>query len=153
MKQVLITILFVLFLIGGTQAQTKSKPNGLGAAFNTKNAIPTAELPRLLGSQDSVAVKVSGQVQQVCQVKGCWMDVKLADNSVMKVRFKNYGFFVPKDLAGKTVTINGMAYNKTVSVAEQQHYAQDAGKSNAEVKAITQPQRNVTFVASGVVIQ
>ena len=79
MKQVLITILFVLFLIGGTQAQTKSKPNGLGAAFNTKNAIPTAELPRLLGSQDSVAVKVSGQVQQVCQVKGCWMDVKLAE--------------------------------------------------------------------------
>ena len=153
MKQVLVTILFVLFLIGGTQAQTKSKPNGSGAAFNTKNAIPAAELPRLLGSQDSVAVKVTGQVQQVCQVKGCWMDVKLADNSVMKVRFKDYGFFVPKDLAGKTVTINGMAYNKTVSVAEQQHYAQDAGKSNAEVKAITQPQRNVTFVASGVVIQ
>jgi len=153
MKQVLVAILSVLILMGGAQAQSKSKPNGLGAAFNAKNAIPAAELPRLLGTQDSVAVKVTGQVQQVCQAKGCWMDVKLADNSAMKVRFKDYGFFVPKDLAGKTVTINGMAYNKTLSVAEQQHYAQDAGKSDAEVKAISQPQRSITFVASGVEIQ
>jgi len=81
------------------------------------------------------------------------MDVKLADNSVMKVRFKDYGFFVPKDLAGKSVTINGMAYNKSVSVAEQQHYAQDAGKSITEIKAIMQLKQSVTFVADGVVIK
>jgi len=153
MKHILILLLLVITLVQGAQAQKKTNPNVLGASFNVNNAIPATNLPQLLGTQDSVAVKVTGQVQQVCQAKGCWMDVKLADNSVMKVRFKDYGFFVPKDLAGKTVTINGMAYNKIVSVADQQHYAQDAGKTEIEVKSIIQPKRSVTFVADGVVIK
>jgi len=140
-------------LVLSAQAQKKNHPTVLGKKFKAENVIPATELPKLLGTQDSVAVKVTGQVQQVCQAKGCWMDVKLADNSVMKVRFKDYGFFVPKDLAGKSVTINGMAYNKSVSVAEQQHYAQDAGKSATEIKAITQPKQSVTFVADGVEIK
>jgi len=153
MKHILILLLLVITLVQGAQAQKTTNPKVLGASFNANNAIPATNLPQLLGTQDSVAVKVTGQVQQVCQAKGCWMDVKLADNSVMKVRFKEYGFFVPKDLAGKTVTINGMAYNKIVSVADQQHYAQDAGKTETEVKYITQPKRSVTFVADGVVIK
>jgi len=153
MKRILVLLLFIGACCQGAQAQNKNKPAVWGETFNANNAVPAAELPKLLGTQDSVAVKVTGQVQQVCQAKGCWMDLKLADNSVMKVRFKDYGFFVPKDLAGKTVTINGMAYNKSVSVADQQHYAQDAGKTEAEVKTITQPKKSVTFVADGVVIK
>jgi hypothetical protein len=100
-----------------------------------------------------VAATVNGQVLNVCQAKGCWVDVKLADNSVMKVKFKDYAFFLPKDIAGKTVVLNGMAYNQKVSVADQRHYAQDAGKSEKEIKAITQPKQSITFTASGVVIK
>ena len=153
MRQVFILLLFTGVLVQNLQAQQSAKPAVFGQSFNSKNAIPAQALPKLLGLQDSVAVTVTGRVQQVCQAKGCWMDVLLADNSIMKVRFKDYGFFVPKDLAGKTVTINGMAYNKVVSVADQRHYAQDAGKKDAEIKAITQLKRSVTFTADGVMVK
>lgn len=147
----------ILFISSNCEAQKlknqTDKPTLYGQAFSQKNAIPATSLPTVLGAKDSVAATVNGQVLNVCQAKGCWVDVKLADNSVMKVKFKDYAFFLPKDIAGKTVVLNGMAYNQKVSVADQRHYAQDAGKSEKEIKAITQPKQSITFTASGVVIK
>ena len=152
MKPLLIILLFMGTFLSNLQAQHKVKPIVCGQTFNSKNAITVAELPKVLNKQDSVFATVTGKVQQVCQAKGCWMDVVLADNSVMKVRFKDYGFFVPKNIAGKTVTLNGMAYTKTISVKEQQHYALDAGQSKEQINAITQPKSSITFTAAGVML-
>jgi len=152
MKSLFIILLFTGTFLSNIQAQQKTKPIVYGKAFDTKNGILATELPIILNKQDSVAATVTGKVQQVCQAKGCWMDVVLADNTVMKVRFKDYGFFVPKNMAGKTVTLNGMAYNKTISVKEQQHYALDAGQSENQIKAITQPKSSITFTAAGVIV-
>ncbi|KAA5543500.1 DUF4920 domain-containing protein [Adhaeribacter rhizoryzae] len=151
----ILLVLLVGFFSVDCQSQTTKTSQApiYGEAFATKNSLAATKLPQVLGTKDSVAVKVTGQVVDVCQAKGCWLDVKLTDNTVMKVRFKDYGFFVPKNIAGKTVVLNGVAYNKSISVADQQHYAQDAGKSVAEIKAITQPQKSITFTATGVVVQ
>ena len=70
----------------------------------------------------------------------------------MRVTFKNYAFFMPKDLSGKKVVVDGFAYVETTSVADLQHYAQDAGKSKAEIEKITQPKRELLFEAAGVLI-
>jgi hypothetical protein len=156
MKSLFIILLMATALFTtNCQAQNKkgTKENVYGKSLTPEKSIAASILPTLLKSKDSVAVKVSGQVQDVCQAKGCWMDIKLTDKSVMKVRFKDYGFFVPKDIKGKTVVINGMAYNKSVSVADQRHYAQDAGKPESEIKAITQPKQNITFIADGVLVK
>jgi hypothetical protein len=116
-------------------------------------AIPVADLPKVLGDKDSVEVKVIATVIESCKQAGCWMDVKQADNSPMKVRFQNYGFFVPKDLDGKTVVFEGVAKRDTVSVADQKHYAQDAKKSKAEIDAITEDKETITFMATGVIVK
>lgn len=152
-KQVMLVLLLAAGLVQAGQGQQQPASRVFGQAFSPAKAIPARDLPRVLGRQDSLAVPVTGQVQQVCQVKGCWMDVRLTDNTVMKVRFKDYGFFVPKDLKGKTVVLNGLAYNQTISVAEQRHYAQDAGKSAAEVRAIKAPRKSITYTASGVMVK
>jgi hypothetical protein len=39
---------------------------------------------------------------------------------------KDYAFFVPTALEGKTVVLEGSAESKTTSVKELQHYAEDA---------------------------
>ncbi|GEO04740.1 hypothetical protein AAE02nite_24040 [Adhaeribacter aerolatus] len=156
MNNLKLTLLVLIgLLLSNCQGQTDEATNSniFGKALNSQNSVAAAALPELLGPKDSVAVKVAGEVLDVCQAKGCWMDVKLKDNNVMKVRFKDYGFFVPKDIAGKTVVMHGMAYKEMISVADQRHYAQDAGKSEAEIKAITQPQNSITFVADGVLVQ
>ncbi len=121
-----------------------------GRPVSTGAVIPAAQLPAVLAGKDSVQTKVAGVVQDVCQVKGCWMDVKLTNDTRMKVRFRDYGFFVPKNLNGKEVVFEGTAYQEVVSVADQQHYLKDAGKSAAEINAIVQPKKEITFVADGV---
>lgn len=124
-----------------------------GDTITTDGAIDATQLIARLEGKDSVFVKVTGSIEEVCQKKGCWININLGNNQSMKVRFKDYAFFVPKDAAGQTVFIEGYAYNDTVSVAELKHYAEDAGKSKEEIEKINKPEISVSFEANGVVIQ
>ena len=124
-----------------------------GDTITADGAIPATELPAKLAGKDSIKVKVTGTIEEVCQKKGCWMDMKIAENQVMKVGFKDYAFFVPKDAAGKTVIIEGYAYTDTVSVAQLKHYAEDAGKTKEEIAKISAPEVSVSFEANGVIIK
>lgn len=148
---------FLLMLaLGLSQAAAQQPAAGgqvFGQAFRPKAVMQAQDLPGVLDNHDSLQVQVSGQVREVCQAKGCWMDIALPNNTVMKVRFKDYAFFVPKDLKGKTVVLQGQARKQTVSVAEQRHYARDAGKPEAVIQAITKPKQSITYTATGVVVK
>ncbi len=124
-----------------------------GAAITADDAISYGELAAKMESTDSVAVKVKGTVQAVCQMKGCWMNVN--DETVseeMLVQFEDYGFFVPKDISGRQVIMDGYAYRDVTSVDELKHYAEDEGKPKEEIDAITEPVTEVKFMASGVLL-
>ncbi|WP_240731383.1 DUF4920 domain-containing protein [Hymenobacter radiodurans] len=123
-----------------------------GAPITAANAVPVAQLTQLLGTKDSAQVKLVGKATEVCQAKGCWMTIAIADGKQMRVRFKDYGFFVPKDISGKTVVINGWAHREIVPVNDLRHYATDAGKSEKEVAAITKPEQQLNFEADGVLV-
>ena len=100
-------------------------------------------------------VKVEGKVEAVCQSKGCWMNIVSDDPSQkpMMVKFKDYGFFMPKDIAGQRVILKGMAYLEETSVDELRHYAEDAGKSAEEIASITEPKVELKFMADGVILK
>lgn len=98
--------------------------------------------------QDTMQLTVRGKVNEVCQAKGCWMTID-GEDEVM-VKFKDYGFFMPLDIAGREVIMHGKAYYQTTPVDELRHYAEDAGKSAEEIAAITEPKREMRFLASGV---
>lgn len=102
---------------------------------------------------DSINSKMFGKVKEVCQAKGCWMTVDLEDGNEVMVKFKDYGFFVPKNIAGEEVIINGKAFVSEIPVSELRHYAEDAGKSEAEIAAITEPKRTLSFEADGVLVK
>lgn len=70
-------------------------------------------------------MQVEGKIVEVCQKKGCWMELQLDNSETMRVTFKDYAFFIPKDAAGKTVIMEGYAYNDTTSVQMLRHYAED----------------------------
>jgi len=149
----LVRTLAVGLLLTATGPAAQAQTSRHGANFNPDGAISTAHLVTNLAQTDTLHAKVQGQVESVCQAKGCWMQVKLADGQTMRVTFKDYGFFVPKDIAGKTVVFEGRAFQKVTSVKQLQHYAEDAGKSKDETAQITQPERAVAFVADGVVVK
>ena len=99
-------------------------------------------------------VTIQGEITQTCAKKGCWMDVKVSDTDTVMVRFKEYGFFVPKEgVEGKTTFIRGNAKMDTISVDMLRHYAEDAGESEEEILKITEPRFVLEFIADGVLIQ
>ena len=102
---------------------------------------------------DSINSKMIAKVNSVCQAKGCWMTLNLGDEQEVMVKFKDYGFFMPKDISGKEVIVNGKAYVKEVSVKEQRHYAEDAGKNAEEIEKITEVKRTYSFEADGVLLK
>ncbi len=116
-----------------------------------KNAVSTAELSKELNNQKKIEnAVVKGKVTDVCDKKGCWLTLETDNNEKFFVKMKDYAFFVPTALKGKTVVLDGVAELKTTSVAELKHYAEDAKKPQSEIDAITQPKEEVRFLANGI---
>lgn len=147
---------FLLAACGQNQAPPVTTPAGdnIGAAVTPDGAISYDELITRMEASDSLAVKISGKVSEVCQTKGCWMTL-VSDQPGkpdMRVEFKDYAFFMPKDIVGKRVVMDGFARRETTPVDLLRHLAEDAGKSADEIAAITEPKRELTYEASGVLI-
>ena len=116
-----------------------------------KSAMTTKKLDqKLKKSEKAEKVAVKGKVVKVCDKKGCWFTVETDNNEKFFVKMKDYAFFVPTALEGKNVILEGNAEMKVTSVDEQKHYAEDAKKPQAEIDAITKPEEEIRFVASGI---
>lgn len=159
-----LALVFSMALATVAFAQTAKKPgppegkalvgDAYGAQVSAKaerKALSAAQLNKKLkksGKLKNVAVK--GKVTDVCEKKGCWLTVETENNERFFVKMKDYAFFVPTALVGKNVVLEGTAENKITSVDELKHYAEDAKKSQAEIDAITKPQEEIRFLASGI---
>lgn len=127
-----------------------------GEKITAQNSISAAEMEERyenLQIGDTLEVNFRTNVNAVCKNKGCWMQVNLPEQEDVMVKFKDYGFFVPKDIEEKEVILNGKAYVTEVSVEEQRHYAEDNGQTPEEVAAITKPKKTLSFLADGVLIK
>ncbi|QSS96416.1 DUF4920 domain-containing protein [Psychroflexus sp. ALD_RP9] len=120
---------------------------------DVKSSTEIFELYNNLNTGDTLQVKFEAKVNSVCKKKGCWMRLAIGEQEEAFVKFKDYAFFVPKNSAGETAVVNGKAYVENVSVEEQRHMAEDAGKSEEEIAAITEPKSTLAFMASGVKYQ
>lgn len=125
-----------------------------GEVVEQDGAVSFEEMLTQLEGKDSIEVKVTGMVDAVCQTKGCWMNISSATPGLdtMFVKFKDYGFFVPKNIAGRTVVMQGTVYREVTSVDELRHYAEDEGKSPEEIAMITEPREELKFMANGVLL-
>jgi len=104
-------------------------------------------------NDESVQTKLEGEIISTCPKKGCWIEMKIDDKDVF-VKFKDYGFFVPKSgMEGKKAIIKGLASIDTISIEDLKHYAEDAGKSKAEIEKIISPEIKISFLAEGVIIK
>jgi len=127
-----------------------------GENFEFKDVKSGPELVALyedLQTDSNAEVQLRATVTSVCQVKGCWMQLELANGEEARVTFKDYGFFVPTELVGKQVVVNGIARIDTISEKDQKHYAEDAGKSPEEIRNIKGSLKTYSLVADGVVLE
>ena len=80
------------------------------------------------------------------------MELDLGNGENALVRFEDYGFFVPLDAAGSTMTMKGVATYDTIDVDFLKHLAEDGNATQEEIDAITEPELAITFEATGVLI-
>lgn len=123
-----------------------------GAEFSTEGAISAQEaLAQFSG--DTMEITMEASINACCQAKGCWMTLNMGEgNDEIRVQFKDYAFFVPKNSAGNKTIVKGILYNDTVSVETRKHFAQDEGLPQEEIDKITEPLITPGFLAEGVVI-
>jgi hypothetical protein len=125
-----------------------------GDSVDLSAAITVEDLMKQMDGKTRLEnITLIARVESCCQKKGCWMKVDKGNGETMMVTFKDYGFFVPFESAGKNVFMKGFAFMDTISVDMLKHYAEDAGKTKDEINAITEPEIALAFEASGLVLQ
>lgn len=124
-----------------------------GDTISPEGAVASEKLVSMMGERDSMQVKVRGTINSSCTKKGCWMKMDLGENQEMRVSFKDYSFFVPKNLNGEQAIIDGYAHMDTLDVPYLRHLAEDAGKSKEEIESINTPEVSLNYVAHGVILK
>lgn len=125
-----------------------------GDTISAEGAIEANKLFSIVKEQGGFEGTVKSTIHETCQKKGCWMMVDAGNGEEIRVRFKDYGFFVPTEgVEDMEVIMHGQAYLDTTTVDMLRHYAEDAGKSKEEIEAITEPEYALAFEATGVIIK
>jgi hypothetical protein len=151
----LLTIIAVASISVASYAQDKG--SFYGDKFEQKTPVDVPGFMKTMKDIKGTTVKINdvqvkGTIEEVCQSAGCWIRLKNPDGASVFVKFKNH-FTIPMDLAGSTAIVHGIASKKTISVDDQKHYAEDAGKSADEIAKITSSKEEVRIDASGIWIQ
>jgi hypothetical protein len=117
------------------QAVGSGTPGHFGAVFALKEPKPLSQA--LASAKDlKDPVQVSGEVESVCQKKGCWLVVKDGEAQA-RILMKDHSFTVPMDIKGKPVIVEGTLETRTFNEAQTKHLAKDAGKDPATVSGET----------------
>lgn len=124
-------------------------PDGVYGMAPAAGVAPTALRRAVEDRMIDTTTIVTATVTDVCPAKGCWMMVTDGDQQI-RVTFKDYGFFVPSSLKGKTIVLQGVLQQVVVPEADRKHYAEDAGASDEEIAEITGDATEYSFEATGV---
>ena len=123
-----------------------------GDKITLNNISDFEKVKKFAENQAEVETKIEGTILSTCPKKGCWMNVRVDQDTIL-VRFKDYGFFVPKQgQENNRVVMQGIAKKDTISVDLLRHYAEDANKSIEEIEKINEPEYKISFLADGVII-
>jgi hypothetical protein len=132
----------------GAPTATASIPSGrdFGAVLTLADLSPLEDVvahPEKYADRD---VLVRGRISDVCQKRGCWVVLSEGDSHV-RISFKDYGFFVPKDCSGSQAYVEGRVRVETLSEEQARHYESES--RDGDPSKVHGEQRVVSFTASG----
>lgn len=162
MRKIIYTAFAVLALASckkNEEVKADKKPVAyvkFGDSISAEGAITKEDLLakyKTMKPTDTLNVKVAAKITEVCQKKGCWMNLDLGEGKSAFVKFKDYGFFMPLNAAESEAIVNGKAFIEVTSIDDLKEYAKDAGKSKAAIDSIVSTETNYSFLADGVLIK
>lgn len=150
-RSLLCSVLLALSLpaVSFAAADPAAVPVKSWGAVPTLTSEPIALAAALEKGALGTPVRVAGTPAKVCEKKGCWLTLQDGEREV-RVTFKDYGFFVPKEIVGKKVVLEGTVKEVEVSEKDARHYAKDGGASKEEIAKIKGATKSYTMVATSV---
>ena len=115
------------------------KGNDFGAGLTLATPTPLAEIVADPGRFEGETVLLRGKVVDVCQKKGCWTMLRDGGEQV-RIRFQDYGFFLPKDCVGAEAWAEGRV---SVGDAEAREVLRAYGFSIPESRLAETPEEAV----------
>ncbi len=145
------SIAFALIALLAPLGAAHAKDNHFGAPFSDAKTVAQADAMKAPADYAAAPVKIRGKVKDVCQKEGCWLVLTDGERE-MRVHMKDHAFAVPKDLTGKTVTVEGKVETKTITEAQARHLAEES-KDGVDPETIKGDQTIVRVLATGVEVE
>ncbi|UCE85655.1 MAG: DUF4920 domain-containing protein [Deltaproteobacteria bacterium] len=134
-------------LLAAERASVIPAGEDFGAGLTLRQPTALSEVVRAPERYAQRPILLHGRLTDVCQRKGCW--TILQDGSAhVRVRFRDYGFFVPTDAIGAEAFVEGVVKVETLSEKAARHYESESRTGDPE--SVDGPRREVGFVATGV---
>lgn len=100
-----------------------------GAKLSGAPAVALADLLLKPEPFSGKVITLEGKVRQVCQKKGCWMEIAAVEKGPgVRVNFKDYAFFVPKTASGRHAKIEGEVKVAELSEERAKHYESEGAQ-------------------------
>jgi hypothetical protein len=152
MRTARILSLVALLLLASPSARAESQPSippgvDFGAGLTLAEPTLLAEVVRSPERFAESPVLLRGRISEVCQKKGCWVVLRDGGEQ-LRVRFHDYGFFLPTDASGSEAYVEGTVEVVELSEKMARHY--EAESKGGDPSAVTGPRREVGFTATGV---
>jgi len=124
MKTVQKTILLLLLFLSVTATEMFAQSSDKQDAWQSYGEQVT-EIDAL-GATEAIAyfteegkkLKVQGTVTAVCDKVGCWAQFDTENDESIRIKFKDFSFFIPTESAGKIMIAEGIAFKRSVSDSE-----------------------------------
>ncbi len=100
-------------------ADPASAPQRFGAALQVKKPVDIARLAKDPAKFKGRTVRLEGTVKDVCQGKGCWVEVQDARGASFIARSLDESVLLPKDCKGQRVVVEGLVTTLPRAAAEE----------------------------------
>ena len=142
-----LAILSLILIAAAAFADGEVVKRGTPIAADAK-VVPLAKVLEKPDAYTKTPVVTEGHVEAACTKMGCWMQLAPEDGrNAIRVSFKDYAFFVPKDSKGMNARVEGVVEIKTLSKDEADHLEHEGAKLHRNEDGTA---REVSFVADGV---
>ena len=156
MKWSAMAVLIAGLTVAGGVAAEEAEPKApeaiqYGGSFELKDIIAVDTVVANPEKFAGKTILVKGKITSVCKKKGCWLQLgnTSTPEKLVRVRMKDYGFFVPLDCDGQTAVIEGVFSRKVLQEKMVKHYEEDAGKDPSKVSGTRE---ELSLLANGISI-
>lgn len=112
----------------GPQLPPPGEERLYGAALSDAAVTPLAEITANPQGFSGQTIKTEGEITQVCQRMGCWMEMRAEGATPVRVPMAGHNFFLPKEASGRNCTIEGEVVLRELTDDEREHLASEGAQ-------------------------